>query len=188
MGSLDSRGLGAKYDDIDNPERSTSLPFPTVTGRISVISPTTSTYFIFRKLTRPKHSVFSLSGEGARRRRSSFVAMTGNGTSPSAGNYIMATAIGLSSLPGIIGNILVCALFVKNGFLKPKESSAYKLSFSLMIADTVHLLVFLCYLAPAAAFQDWLIPDEKYRHLPGTIIVFCWDLMCLTLDLLALNR
>lgn len=107
---------------------------------------------------------------------------------PTVQSYCIGLMLLFFCLPGIIGNILVSYVEIKKGLLVSNSSSMYKLSFNMIVADTVHLVLLAFYLAPASMVQDWLLPDNWTRHVPGRILMVCWYSMLIDLCMLSVNR
>lgn len=107
---------------------------------------------------------------------------------PTIRSYCLGMMLTILSLPGLIGNILVSYVEITKGLLTSTNSSMYKLSFNLIVADTVHLLLIAFYLGPTSAVQSWLLPDNWTREIPGRLLMFVWYNMLLDLCLLGVNR
>lgn len=107
---------------------------------------------------------------------------------PSIRSYCLGMFITGLCVPGLIANVLVSYVEIIKGLLTSNNSSMYKLSFNLIIADTIHLALLAFYLGPASAVQSWLLPDNWTREVPGRMLMFCWYNMLIDLCLLGVNR
>lgn len=103
-------------------------------------------------------------------------------------SYCLGSLIIIFCIPGLIGNILVSYIEIKKRMLSSHNSSMYKLSFNLIVADSVHLALLTFYLGPSSILQDWLLPDNWTREIPGKILMIVWYNMLIDLCLLGLNR
>lgn len=114
--------------------------------------------------------------------------MANNSTAATGTSVALGVALVGGCAPGIIANLVAGFIIVKNDFFKNHGGgSIYKLSFSLLVSDTLHLCVLAFYLAPASAVQSWLLAGWL-REVPGKVTRLSWYAMEIMLCILAINR
>ncbi len=88
---------------------------------------------------------------------------------------------------GLLANATATAVIFSRGFLGRKGPHVYKPMFSLIISNSILLVVDASYLSPVIILQKQLL-SYKWRRAHSFVIQWAWDQSSVSLDLIAINR